>query len=151
MNVYDRHIQQGTVTETFDVLCSQRWEGPDGSPDHGGLLLPQAVEVAARIPRRRLRRVNVGFSVTLPHLTFWKEMLAVGERSELYKEKRGCALEDSVAERGFGAVFRCENRSQRAFLTSRLVGGSWSPLVLSSLLTSGLDACKDGCERRLWK
>ena len=114
------------VTEAFDILGSQKWEGPDGSPDHGGLLLPQAVEVAARIPRRRIKRVNVGFSMTRPHLTFWKGTLAVGGISELYKEKHGCALEDSVVERGFRAVSRCENRSQRAFLTSRLVGGSWS-------------------------
>lgn len=39
MSAHDHHIQQGTVTQAFDVLGSQRWEGPDGSLNHGGLLL----------------------------------------------------------------------------------------------------------------
>lgn len=127
MSAHDHHVQHGTVTQAFDVLGSQRWEGPDGSLNHGALLLPQVIGVASRISRRKIRRVNVGFSMTLPHFMFWKGMLTAGGRNELYKGKHGCALEDSVSERDFRAVFRCENKSQRAFLTSKLVGGSWSP------------------------
>lgn len=45
----------------FDVLDSQSGERPDSHPKgltvaHGGLLLPQAVSVAASVPRRKMRR-----------------------------------------------------------------------------------------------
>lgn len=114
MSAHDHHVQQGTVTQAFDVWGSQRWQGPDGSLNHGGLLLTQVLGVASRISRRKIRRVNVGFSTILPHFMFWKGMVTAGGRNELYKEKHGCALEDSVSERDSRAVFRCENKSQRS-------------------------------------
>lgn len=79
--------------------------------------------MAARIPRRRIRRVNVGFSITLPHLTFGRKCWLLEKEVSCTKRSvdvlwRILWLREAL-EPFLGVV-----EAREAFLTSRLVGGS---------------------------